>query len=150
MKFEYVKDWMSTDVKTISPNATLPEAHSFMISEGIRRLPVVDKSGRLIGIVTLSDVQRVETSPATTLSVWELNYLLAKMQIKKIMTPSPITVTPETTIGEAARIMLDKKISGIPVLNKAGNLVGIITESDIFSMVVLREWQESDVDPVPA
>jgi acetoin utilization protein AcuB len=133
---------MTPDPITVGLNTSLPEIHQIMVSEEIRRLPVVDENGRLIGIVTLGDVRGAQPSPATSLSIWEMNYLLSSLDVEKIMTPDPITVTPEQTVGEAARIMLENRISGLPVVETDGRLVGIITESDIFSMVVLHEWSE--------
>jgi CBS domain-containing protein len=105
-------------------------------------LPIVEKDGRLSGIVTLGDVRGAQPSEATSLSVWEMNYLLASLKLNKIMTPNPLTIGPDATIGEAARLMLENKISGLPVVDAKGKLLGIITESDIFSMVVLHEWEE--------
>jgi acetoin utilization protein AcuB len=141
MKHELVRDWMSDDVVTVGPETSLPEAHQIMTSRQIRRLPIVDGNGRLIGIVTLGDVRGAQPSQATTLSVWELNYLLATLPIRKIMTADPVTIHADATIGEAARVMLENKISGLPVVDKNHQVIGIITESDIFSMVVLHEWQ---------
>ncbi|MFN2126146.1 MAG: CBS domain-containing protein [Candidatus Promineifilaceae bacterium] len=142
MKTERVREWMTPDPITVGLNTSLPEIHQIMVSEEIRRLPVVDENGRLIGIVTLGDVRGAQPSPATSLSIWEMNYLLSSLDVQKIMTPDPITVTPDQTVGEAARIMLENRISGLPVIETGGRLVGIITESDIFSMVVLHEWSE--------
>ena len=142
MKRERVRNWMTPDPITVKLETSLPEVHQIMVSEEIRRLPVVDDDGRLIGIVTLGDVRGAQPSPATSLSIWEMNYLLSSLDVQKIMTPDPITVHPEQTIGEAARIMLENRISGLPVTRTDGRLVGIITESDIFSMVVLHEWSE--------
>lgn len=142
MKKELVRSWMTPDPITVKLETNLPEVHQIMVSEEIRRLPVVDDDGRLIGIVTLGDVRGAQPSPATSLSIWEMNYLLSSLDVEKIMTPDPITVHPDQTIGEAARIMLENRISGLPVTQTDGRLVGIITESDIFSMVVLHEWSE--------
>lgn len=142
MKRELVKGWMTEDVVTIRSNTTLPEAHELMKSAKVRRLPVVENNGRLLGILTLSDIHKAQPSAATTLTVWELNYMLAALKVKKIMTPNPITISPNHTIGDAARLMLENRIGGLPVVDEAGKLVGIITESDIFSMVVLHEWEE--------
>jgi CBS domain-containing protein len=135
MKDEYVRNWMTPNPVVINEDAVLPDAHELMKEYGVRRLPVVNKAGRLVGIVSQTDVREAEPSDATSLSIYELNYLLAKLKIKRIMTEQVITVTPDTTIAEAARIMLQKKIGGLPVLED-GQLVGIITESDIFRMVV--------------
>ncbi len=81
MKKELVKDWMSTDVITITPETTLPEAHQIMTTEEIRRLPVVDRNGRLVGIVSIGDIRSAEPSPATSLSFWEMNFLLSALTI---------------------------------------------------------------------
>jgi acetoin utilization protein AcuB len=144
MKKELVQDWMTKDVITITLDTSLPEAHQIMMNEEIRRLPIVDKNNKLLGIVTLGDVRGAQPSPATSLSIWELNYLLSNLKIKEIMTPDPITLNVDATIGEAARTMLEHRISGLPVVDNAGTLVGIITESDIFSMVVLNEWNQEE------
>ena len=141
MKQELVNVWMTKNVLTADPSTTLPEAHQMMMSHNIRRLPVVEKNGRLIGIVTLGDVRGAQPSEASSLSIWEMNYLLANLKLKKIMTPDPVTIGPEATIGEAARLMLENKVSGLPVVNDEKKVIGIITESDIFSMVVLHEWE---------
>lgn len=140
MKQELVKDWMSSDVITITPETTLPEAHQIMKNEEIRRLPVVDQVGRLVGIVSIGDIRAAEPSPATSLSIWEMNYLLSTLTIEKIMTPEPHTIRPDATIAEAARTMLEHRISGLPVVDQEHHVIGIITESDIFSMVVLDQW----------
>ncbi|MCS7251833.1 MAG: CBS domain-containing protein [Thermoflexus sp.] len=130
-----VRDWMTSNPITISPRTTLPEAHRIMKEHRIRRLPVIDEHGRLVGIVTLGDVREASPSGATSLSIFELNYLLACLTVDKIMTRKVITVTPDTPIVEAARLMLEHKIGGLPVVEN-DRVVGIITESDIFKMVV--------------
>jgi acetoin utilization protein AcuB len=140
MTKELVKDWMSADVVTITADMILPEAHKLMAAEEIRRLPVVDETGRLVGIVSIGDVRSAEPSPATTLSVWEMNHLLSSLKIGTIMTRNPVTVRPEDTVGVAARTMLEHRVSGLPVVDAEHHVVGIITESDIFAMVVLHEW----------
>jgi len=135
MQKEFVKDWMTPKPVTIREDATLPDAHELMKEYNIRRLPVVDSHGKLVGIVSQTDVREAEPSDATSLSIYELNYLLAKLKIKKIMTSNVLSVAPSATIADVARLMLEKKIGGIPVVED-GQLVGIITESDIFRMVV--------------
>ncbi len=134
MKNQIVKDWMTQNPVTISAKSTLPEAHNLMREKKVRRLPVLDHD-KLVGIISLTDVMEAKPSDATTLSIYELNYLLAKLTVSKIMSKSVMTVTPETTVADAARMMLDYKIGGIPVVD-GEMLVGIITESDIFRMVV--------------
>ncbi|MER3399829.1 MAG: hypothetical protein C4313_01620 [Thermoflexus sp.] len=136
-----VRDWMTPNPITISPKTTLPEAHQIMKEKRIRRLPVVDEEGRLVGIVTLGDIREASPSDATSLSIFELNYLLARLTVDKIMTRKVITVTPDTPIYEAARLMLEHKIGGLPVVVDS-RVVGIITESDIFKMVVRLAGEE--------
>jgi acetoin utilization protein AcuB len=145
MKREVIDDWMSKDPITIQPETTLPEAHRLMKKHGIRRLPVV-KDGRLVGIVTLGDVRGAEPSGATALSIWEINYLISRLKVEEIMTPNPIVVQRDAKVGEAAHLMLRYKISGLPVVDDAGILVGIITESDIFRLVV-HDWLR-EAEPV--
>lgn len=129
-----VRNWMTADPVTVTPKTTLPDAHDLMKRRRIRRLPVVD-GGELVGIVTLGDVREASPSDATTLSIYELNYLLSRLTVEKIMTKNPLFVTPTTPIREAAGMMLLHKVSGLPVVEN-NNLVGIITESDIFRVVV--------------
>lgn len=140
MKQMLVKDWMTREVVSIPPNTTLPEAHLLMTQKQIRRLPVL-QNGRLVGIVTRGDVRGAEPSGATSLSIWELNYLISNLKIGQIMTPNPMTISQDATIGEAARLMMENKISGVPVVDGEGKMVGIITESDIFRLIVDR-WDE--------
>lgn len=139
LKTEHVRDWMTYDPVTISPEHTLPDAHQLMKKHHIRRLPVVDDHRELVGIVTLGDVRGAEPSGATSLSIWEVNYLISRLRVQEIMTPNPVTVSEDAEIGEAAYLMLKYKISGLPVLDSTGRLTGIITESDIFRLVV-QEW----------
>jgi len=132
-----VKEIMTKETKSISPDTVLPEAHQAMIMNNIRRLPVV-KGDKLMGIVTLSDIQQASPSDATSLSVWELNYLLAKLTIKEIMTSPVMTICEDDSVNRAANMMLDNKFGGVPVVNSVGRLVGMVTESDIFRMVAER------------
>ncbi len=134
MRKLFVRDWMTPSPITVSPGTTMPEADTLMKQGRIRRLPVVE-DGRLVGIVTLGDMREASPSDATSLSIYELNYLIAQLRVEKIMTRDPITIAPDATIHDAAKLMLDHKIGGLPVIEK-GHLVGIITESDIFRVLV--------------
>ncbi len=130
-----VRDWMTPHPITIDPKTVLPDAHQLMQDSHIRRLPVVEK-GKLVGIVTLGDIREAEPSNATTLSIYEVHYLLSKLTVERIMTRNPITIAPNQSIRDAARLMLEHKIGGLPVVEPAtGKLVGIITESDIFRIL---------------
>jgi acetoin utilization protein AcuB len=141
MKQELVQDWMTREVITITPETSLKEAHDIMSSKNIRRLPVATH-GKVLGIVTLGDIRGAEPSKASSLSIWEMNDLLANLKISEIMTRNPATIQQTASIGEAARIMLEKKFSGLPVVDEENHLVGIITESDIFRLVV-SEWSKT-------
>jgi acetoin utilization protein AcuB len=127
----FVGSRMKHPVITIGPKTSLDEALSKMTNEHVRRLPVVDNSGNLIGIVTELDLLKASPSEATSLSVWEIKSLLSSFPVEKIMTKEVITVTEDTPIEEAARVMADKKIGGMPVV-RGTSIVGIITETDIF------------------
>jgi len=144
MKKHLVGEWMTSDVISVSPKASLIDVKRLMSSKHIRRVPVVDK-GKLVGIVTLGDVREASPSDATSLSVYELNYLLARLTIDQFMTRSVITVTPYTEIYATAELMLEHKIGGLPVVSN-GKLVGIVTESDIFRVLVEEERSEMSAD----
>ncbi len=126
-----VKDRMSRPPITIRENVGVEDALRLMHNEDIRRLPVVDKKGSMVGIVSELDLLKVSPSPATSLSVYEIPYLLAKVKMKDIMTKEVITVQEDTPLEEAARVMADHKIGGLPVMRDS-KLVGIITETDLF------------------
>lgn len=127
-----VGERMSRPPVTIGPEMSIHDALALFKKERIRRAPVI-KSGKLIGIVSEKDLLNASPSPATTLSVWEMNYLLSKLTVAEVMTKKVITVTEDTPIEEAARIMADNKIGGLPVV-KDGRVIGIITETDLFKL----------------
>lgn len=126
-----VKDRMSRNPITVRQNVGVEDALRLMHSENVRRLPVVDRHGTMVGIVSELDLLKVSPSPATSLSVYEIPYLMAKIKMKDVMTKDVITVTEDTPLEEAARVMADNKIGGLPVM-RDGKLVGIITETDLF------------------
>ena len=124
-----ISDVMTKNPITVDSESLVLDAQKIMRENNIRRLPVVDK-GKLVGIVTQHDLLQASPSPATSLSIHELNYLLAKMKVKEVMKKNPLTLTPDTPFEEALRFGQDKKIGSFPVMDK-GKLVGIVTESDI-------------------
>jgi acetoin utilization protein AcuB len=126
-----VGERMSKPVITVRPETPLPEALDLMHKEHIRRLPVVNKRGELIGIVTEADLLKASPSEATSLSIFEVTYLLGKLTLDRIMTREVTTVTEDTPLEEAARIMADHKFSGLPVM-RGKDLVGMITETSLF------------------
>ena len=127
-----VGERMSHPVISIAPDIPITEALNLMKQERIRRLPVV-KGGKIVGIVSDKDLLNASPSSATSLSVWEMNYLLSKITVREVMTKKVFTVSEDTPIEEAARIMADNKIGGLPVLRN-GSVVGIITETDLFKI----------------
>ncbi len=124
---------MSRPALTITPETPMQEALRMMRMENIRRLPVVGARGKLVGIVTETDLLHASPSDASSLSVWEMNYLISKLKIEEIMTSDVITIHEDTPIEDAARIMADNKIGGLPVVRDS-EVVGIITETDLFKV----------------
>jgi len=129
-----VADVMQPRVVTITPRTTLPEALRLAQERGIRHLPVVEH-GRVVGIVSDRDLKRALPSSATSLAANELTYLLDKLPVEDIMTRGVIKVSPTVPVEEAARRMVDEKISALPVIDD-GVLVGIITETDVMNLLV--------------
>ena len=130
-----VKNWMSTELIFVDENISIINAIKIMKDNRIRRLPIL-KEERLIGIVTDRDLKEASPSKATSLDVHELYSVVSEIKVKDVMSKDPVTVLPDDTIMKAASIMLENKISGIPVLSEEGKLIGIITETDIFKLVV--------------
>jgi acetoin utilization protein AcuB len=129
-----VRARMTPDPITVHPETSYDDALSLLREHKIRRLPVVDNQGHLVGMVVEKDLLYASPSPATTLSVFEIHYLLSKLQVKEIMTKRVITVEEECPLEEAARIMVDQKIGSLPIM-RGNQLVGIITETDIFAIM---------------
>ena len=130
-----VKDRMTPKPVTITPEASFPEAFALIREKNVRHLPVVDKQGSLLGIVAQTDLLHASPSSATSLSIYEMNYLLANLRVSEVMSSPPITVPEDAPLEEAARLMVEKKIGCLPVM-RDGNLVGMITETDIFKAFV--------------
>ncbi|MFA5838196.1 MAG: CBS and ACT domain-containing protein [Bellilinea sp.] len=130
-----VGERMSHPVLTISPDVAVQDALARMRREKVRRYPVVDKNGKMVGIVTSSDLMNATPSEATTLSVWEINYLLSKITVERVMTKDVLTTCETCPIEDAALIMADKKIGGLPVM-RGDDVVGIITETDLFKLFI--------------
>jgi acetoin utilization protein AcuB len=130
-----VKNWMSKNVVSIDEDDSMQRATKLMKEKNIRMLPVL-KKGKLVGVVTDRDLKRASASDATTLDVHELLYLISKIKVKDIMTKDPIMVMPDFTVEETAEVLLDNKISGVPVVNQKGDLVGTITQTDVFRVLI--------------
>jgi len=130
-----VGDRMTPRLITVTEDISVDKALQLMREEKIRRLPILDKHGRLAGIVSDKDLLYASPSPATSLSIYEIPYLLSKIKMRDVMAREVITVTEDTPLEEAARIMADNKIGGLPVM-RDDKLVGIITETDLFKIFV--------------
>lgn len=126
-----VRDRMTKNPITIKPDLPVAEAMEWMRRENVRHFPVVDKEGKLVGIVARDDLLYASPSPVTSLSMWEITYLMSQVTVKEAMTKEVITTTEDTPLEEVARLMFDNKIGSLPVM-RDGLLVGIITESDLF------------------
>lgn len=131
----FVFNRMTKNPAVIEPEITIDAAAAFMKKNNVRRLPVV-KDGRLVGFLTKNDIAKVAPSPATTLSKYEINSLLAKMRVQEIMSTRIISINAHATIEEAALLMAQNKISSLPVLSDVGAVIGVITDTDIFRTFV--------------
>ena len=136
----FVRDIMTQQPLAISPQTTLPDAMRLMKEHGFRRLPVLQHK-KLVGIVTDRDLKEAMPSNATSLSIWELNYLLSKLEVREIMQNPVFTVTENMFVQDAAKLMLEKKIGGLPVMNK-GILTGVITVTDVLKAFVEKEVEK--------
>ena len=130
-----VSNWMSKDVITVDVEDSMHDAVKLLKEKGIRMLPVL-KKGKLVGIVTDRDLKRSAASDATTLDVHELLYLVSKIKVVSIMTKDPITVPQNFTVEETAEVLLKNKISGAPVVDQNGDVVGMITQTDLFRVII--------------
>lgn len=130
-----IKERMSRHPITVTPDTSLFDALRIIRDEKIRRLPVLDSTGKLVGIISEKDLLYASPSPATTLSIYEMNYLISKIKIKELMTTRVITVEDDCPLEEAARIMVDNNISSLPVMSGRA-LVGMVTESDLFKIFI--------------
>ena len=130
----FVRWRMTAHPFTVSPSTTVPEAVEMMQTHNVRKLPVVSE-GRLVGIISQSDIDRASPSMATSFSAGELVYLFSKLKVSKVMTRDPITIGPDALLEQAAIVMRDRKIEILPVLED-GELVGVITESDLLDAFI--------------
>jgi len=130
-----VKKWMSKTVITADENVSMYDAINLLKQHNIRMLPVLSKK-RLVGVVTDRDLKRASASDATTLDVHELIYLTSRIKLKHIMTENPIIIPQDFTVEETAEILMSNKISGAPVMDSDGQIVGLITQSDLFKVLI--------------
>ena len=130
-----VKNWMSKPAITIDADASMHDAIKLLKNHNIKMLPVMEK-GNLVGIVTDRDIKRASASDATSLEIHELLYLISKIKIREIMTKNPISVPQDYTVEETAEILLKHNISGVPVVDQFSDVIGTITQNDIFRILI--------------
>ena len=126
---------MTKNPVTINPEASVVEASELMKKEKVHRLPVLDRDKNLIGVISEKDILFATPSPASSLSIHEIAYLLSKLTVRKLMTKNPVTINRTTTVEEAARLMVDQDLSCLPVVED-GKLVGIVSKSDMFKILL--------------
>ncbi|TIH14745.1 CBS domain-containing protein [Marinifilum sp. JC120] len=131
-----VKNWMTKDVITLSHDRSMMKAAKLMKDNDISRLPIVDEEGVLVGIVSDRDIKEASPSKATTLDMHELYYLLSEIKVKDIMTRKLVSVSVEDTVEKAAVIMEENKIGGLPIVDAEKRCVGIITNTDVFKVLI--------------
>ena len=130
-----VRNWMSKDLITVEQDLSMMEASQLMREKNVRLLPVIDGKGKLVGIVSDRDLKAASPSKATTLDVHELYYLLSKIKVSEVMNKKVTTIHPDETVEKAAVMMLEKKISGLPVVDEKEDLVGLLTQGDVFRVL---------------
>ncbi len=130
-----IVDRMKKNPATASPDMSISDASAKMKAEKVHRLPVLDDSKHLVGVISEKDILLAAPSPASTLSTYEINYLLSRLKVKNIMSRNPVTITRETTIEEAVKLMVDNDLSCLPVMDD-GYLSGIVSKSDLFKILL--------------
>jgi CBS domain-containing protein len=140
-----VREVMSAPAITVSPNIAVPAAMAIMRQRGVRHLPVIE-NGRLVGIVSRGDLREASSKAAVNADTYELNFMLSRLSVSQLMTRKVVTVTPDAFIVHAAELMTERKIAGLPVVEKDGSVVGIITESDLLNLLV-RKLKENEAQP---
>lgn len=131
-----IENWMTKDVVTLTPETSMMKASKVMKEKRISRIPIVDEKGVLLGIVSDRDIKDASPSKATTLDMHELYYLLSEIKLKDIMTKKVVTIRPAETVERAAVLLLENNIGGMPVVDEANKVVGIVTDSDIFKALI--------------
>jgi CBS domain-containing protein len=138
-----VRRWMSSPALVVDESMPLPDVRRRLEQQRVRRLPVVNAAGQLVGIVTEGDVNRVSDSHVTDVRDYSLYHRVTDLPIGEIMTRVVVTVTPDTSIMEVAQLLLDHRIGGVPVVEQ-GRIVGMITESDLFRLIVIQQAEVTD------
>ncbi|MGD8388331.1 MAG: CBS and ACT domain-containing protein [Desulfobacteraceae bacterium] len=130
-----VKNWMSRNVETVGPDDSMLDAVNRIREHKILMLPVMD-GGKLVGVITDRDIKRASASDASTLEIHELMYLISKIKVRDIMSKKVVTVPEDFTVEETAEVLLENRISGVPVVDREGKITGVITQADIFRVLI--------------
>jgi CBS domain-containing protein len=141
-----VRDIMTSPAITVSPDTTLPAANAIMKEKQIRHLPVVEK-GRLVGIVSRGDLREASISASVNVDQYELHFMLNRLTLGELMTRKVRTVLPDALVVDAADLMTEHKIAGLPVVDSEGAVIGIVTESDLLKMLVRKLREAEDQSP---
>lgn len=131
-----IRDWMTQEVITVEPGVSMMKASRLMKEHNIHRLPVADEDGRLVGIISDRDIKEASPSKVTTLDMHELYYLLSEIKVTDIMSRNPIAMRGDDSVEQAALLMLEKHFGGLPVVDDENKVVGIITDSDVFKVLI--------------
>lgn len=139
----HIRDIMSSPAIVITPDTPIPAAMALMRKKNIRHLPVVEHD-RLVGIISRGDLREASISEAINADIYELNFMLNRLAVSRLMSRKVLTVTPEAPVVHAAELMTENKISGLPVVDPSGAVIGIVTESDLLRMLVrnLRDAED--------
>lgn len=127
---------MTRNPVTATPEMSVVEASELMKKEKVHRLPVLDADKNLVGVISEKDILYASPSPASSLSIHEMAYLLSKLTVRKLMTKNPVTIQKDTPVEEAARLMVDQDLSCLPVVDGDKHLVGIVSKSDMFKILL--------------
>lgn len=144
-----VRNWMTSPAIVASETMVLPDARRQLREKRIRRMPVINAEGQLVGIITEGDINRVSDSHITDVRDYNMYHRVGDLPIRDIMTRSVVFVSPDTPIQDVARLMYDHRIGGIPVVDQ-DHIIGMITESDLFRMIVVREAKNTETPQPPA
>jgi acetoin utilization protein AcuB len=132
-----VRDIMTSPVIVVAPQIPVPQANALMKERGIRHLPVIE-NGQLAGIVSRGDLREASISEAINADLYEISFFLSRLPVSKLMTREVVTISPDALIVDAAELMTGNKIAGLPVVDEAGSVIGIVTESDLLRLLLRK------------
>ena len=137
MEKTHVRDAMTTPVIHVPPDCSVPDASALMRQHRLRHLPVV-QDGSLIGIVSRGDLREASSMAAVNADTYEINFMLSRLKLADIMTRKVLTISPEAFVVDAVELMVDNQVAGLPVVEKDGSVIGIITETDLLKLLLAK------------